>query len=71
VKTTQASQVEAQFFLADELHPTPAINTITHAVRIKGPLVPRSPGGGRWRASAAGTTSCDLVSRQPMGRSRA
>jgi hypothetical protein len=40
VKTTQASQVEAQFFLADELHPTPAINTITHAVRIKGPLVP-------------------------------
>jgi amino acid adenylation domain-containing protein len=40
VKTTQASQVEAQFFLADELHPTPALNTITRALRIKGLLVP-------------------------------
>ena len=40
MKTTQASQVEAQFFLADELHPTPALNTITRALRIKGLLVP-------------------------------
>ncbi|HEY8924165.1 MAG TPA: AMP-binding protein, partial [Polyangia bacterium] len=35
----RASFIEEQFFLADELHPTAALNTITTATRIVGPLV--------------------------------
>jgi amino acid adenylation domain-containing protein len=35
-----ASAVEAQFFVAQELHPAPGLNTITHAVRLRGALEP-------------------------------
>jgi amino acid adenylation domain-containing protein len=37
----RASPVEAQFFLSGQLHPTPALNTMTEAVAIKGPLLPQ------------------------------
>jgi hypothetical protein len=31
--------VQAQFFLAGQLHPDRALNTVTYAQRIEGPLV--------------------------------
>jgi amino acid adenylation domain-containing protein len=34
-----ASHLESQFFLSDELHGKPGLNTITHAVRIRGTLI--------------------------------
>ena len=39
MKRSSASHLESQFFLSDELHGRPGLNTITHAVRIRGPLV--------------------------------
>ena len=36
-----ASYIETQFYLARELHPTAALNTITRAVGIRGLLVPQ------------------------------
>jgi amino acid adenylation domain-containing protein len=38
VKSVRASHVESLFFLSEDLHPTPGLNTITHAVHIGGPL---------------------------------
>ncbi len=38
MKHLRALSVEAQFFLSGQLHPTPALNTMTEAVGIRGPL---------------------------------
>jgi len=38
MKHVPASPVEAQFYLSGQLHPTPAVNTVTKAVGIRGPL---------------------------------
>jgi len=39
MKRSPASHLESQFFLSDELHGKPGLNTITYAVRIRGTLV--------------------------------
>jgi amino acid adenylation domain-containing protein len=36
----QPSPVQAQFYLSGQLHPAPALNTMTQAVGIRGPLEP-------------------------------
>jgi amino acid adenylation domain-containing protein len=41
MKPVPASPVEAQFYLSGQMHPTPALNTMTEAVAIKGPLLPQ------------------------------
>ncbi len=40
VQRLPASAVEAQFFVAHEVHPVPGLNTIVRAVRLRGPLEP-------------------------------
>jgi amino acid adenylation domain-containing protein len=40
VERVVASAVEAQFFVAHEVHPVAGLNTIVRAVRLRGPLAP-------------------------------
>ena len=40
VERFPTSSVEAQFYVADHVHLAPALNTVAHAVRVLGPLVP-------------------------------
>jgi amino acid adenylation domain-containing protein len=40
MKTIIASPVQLQFYLSSQLYPTPALNTMTYAIRIQGPLAP-------------------------------
>jgi amino acid adenylation domain-containing protein len=38
--SSAASPVEAHFYVASQVHPAPGLNTVTHAVHIRGPLAP-------------------------------
>lgn len=38
MRTIIASPIQSQFYLSSQLHPTPALNTMTYAIRIRGPL---------------------------------
>ncbi len=40
MRTITASALQSQFHLSSQLHPTPALNTMTYAVRISGALAP-------------------------------
>ena len=40
MKRIPASPIEAQFYVAGRVHPAPGLNTIAHAVSIRGPLAP-------------------------------
>jgi amino acid adenylation domain-containing protein len=39
MRRSPASHLESQFFFSDQLHGKPGLNTVTHAVRIRGTLV--------------------------------